>query len=216
VTCGGRTIGRVNAQRFFAREADPAVPPWLTVRFWLAIVAVAMAVAAFVAVAGCASTAATTTAPAAPPSPAASASVPGVPPGGARTGTAVTVHDQAGHAYQVTLTRLVDPARPESSLLAPGAGKRLVAAVFTVTGTPDGENANLDATVAGSNGQTYTAALLPAQGYTGFNSGQVVVPAGGRAVGAVTFALPAGVRVASVSWAPGGGLAGGQPATWQP
>lgn len=197
-------------------NAQRSTPPWLTARFWLAVLAVAASTAALALLAGCASSA-TTTAPAAPPGSAhASASVPGVPPGGARAGTPVTLHTPGGAAYQVTLTRLVDPARPESSLLAPEAGKRLVAAVFTVTGSAAGENANLDATVAGSNGQTYTAALAPVQGYTGFNSGNVVVPPGGRAVGAVTFELPSGVRVASVSWAPGAGMAGGRAATWQP
>jgi hypothetical protein len=33
---------------WMARESDPATPPWLTVRFWLAVVALAVSVTALV------------------------------------------------------------------------------------------------------------------------------------------------------------------------
>jgi hypothetical protein len=90
-----------------------------------------------------------------------------------------------------------------------------VGAVFTITGISGtlSDDANNDATLIGSNGQTYTADFDSIAGYTNFNSGVYNVSAGENSVGAVTFQLPLTVKVTKIEWSANGGF-GGAPAEW--
>jgi hypothetical protein len=87
----------------------------------------------------------------------ASAPPPSRPP--AAIGSAFDVQDGNGDTYQVTLVKVVDPAQPADPLNTPDSGTRFVAAVFRITGvngSPKGDDADNDAALVGSNGQTYT------------------------------------------------------------
>jgi hypothetical protein len=180
-------------------------------------IATAAAAAAVLAIAGCGSITRTPapagTAPAAPastkaaPSPSNSLSGP--------VGTVYTVTDQSGGKMTVTLTRVIDPAQGADQFTTPDNGNRFVGAVFTITGTSGtlSDDANNDATLIGSNGQTYTADFDSIAGYTNFNNGEYNVSAGENSAGAVTFQLPLTVNVTKIEWSANGGF-GGAPAEW--
>jgi hypothetical protein len=75
------------------------------------------------------------------------------------------------------------------------------------------DDANNDATLIGSNGQTYTADFDSIAGYTNFNNGEYNVSAAENSVGAVIFQLPLTVKVTKIEWSANGGF-GGAPAEW--
>jgi hypothetical protein len=78
--------------------------------------------------------------------------------------------------------------------------------VFTITalkGSPQDEDANNDAVIVGSNGQSYTADFSDIAGYTNFDNGAIQVAQGDTETGSVTFQVPDGVKVAKVQWTPG-------------
>ena len=110
---------------------------------------------------------------------------------------------------------MIDPAPGADQFTTAGNGDRFVGAVFTITGISGtlSEDANNDATLVGSNGQTYTADFDSIAGYTNFNSGMYNVSAGENSVGAVTFQLPLTVQVTKIEWSANGGF-GGAPAEW--
>jgi hypothetical protein len=130
-------------------------------------------------------------------------------------GTVYTVTDQSGNKISVTLTKVIDPAPGADQFTTPGNGNRFVGAVFTITGISGtfSDDANNDATLIGSNGQTYTADFNSIAGYTNFNNGEYNVSAGENSVGAVTFQLPLTVKVTKIEWSANGGF-GGAPAEW--
>lgn len=169
-------------------------------------IALVAAAAALLCIAGCGSIARTAappgTAPAAPasttpaPSPSPSNSLSGP------VGTVYTVTGPSGEKMSVSLTRMVDPAQGADQFTTPDSGNRFVGAVFTIqgiTGTSS-DDANNDATLIGSNGQTYTADFDAIAGYTNFNNGEYTVSAGENSIGAVTFQVPAAVTVAKIEW----------------
>ena len=131
-------------------------------------------------------------------------------------GTTYTVNDQSGDKMSVTLTRVIDPAQGADQFTTPDSGNRFVGAVVSITGISGNfsDDANNDATLIGSNGQTYSADFDSISGYTNFNSGEYNVSAGEKSVGAVTFEMPLAVKVAKIEWSANGGL-GGAPAEWQ-
>ena len=127
----------------------------------------------------------------------------------AAIGSYFDVQDASGNTYRVTLDKIIDPAQGADQYTTPDNGKRFVGAVFTilaVNGSPSNEDANSDAAIVGSNGQTYTADFNNIAGYTNFNSGQINVAQGEKTTGAVTFQVPTGVKVSKVQWTPAGGL----------
>ena len=131
-------------------------------------------------------------------------------------GTTYTVNDQSGDKISVTLTRVIDPAQGADQFTAPNNGNRFVGAVVHITGISGtfSDDANNDATLIGSNGQTYTADFDSISGYTNFNDGEYNVSSGEKSVGAITFQVPVAVKVAKIEWSANGGL-GGAPAEWQ-
>lgn len=121
----------------------------------------------------------------------------------ARPGTYIDVQDSSGDTYGVTLTKIIDPAH-SSDRVTPSNGERFVGAVFTIkaiTGDgPQQENAENDAALVGSGGQTYIPDIIPITGYTDFAVGEIHAVPGGSTTGAVTFQVPTGVKVSKVQW----------------
>ena len=123
------------------------------------------------------------------------------PPG--RIGSSFHVEDGSGHVYQVTLAKVIDPAKGENQFAVPDDGKRFIGLIFKVkalTGSPQSEDANNDAVVIGGNGQTYSADFDGIAGYTNFDDGTIRVAQGETVTGAVTFQVPNGVTVSNVTW----------------
>jgi hypothetical protein len=109
----------------------------------------------------------------------------------------------------VTLVKIIDPAQGATSFDTPANGKHFVGAVFMIKalqGSPQNEDADTDAALVGSDGQTYTADFSSIAGYTDFNYGAIKVQQGDSATGAVTFQVPNGVTITKVQWTPGGGI----------
>jgi hypothetical protein len=110
---------------------------------------------------------------------------------------------------------VIDPAQGAGQFTTPQSGNRFVGAVFNIKGINGtfSDDANNDATLIGSNGQTYTADFDSIAGYTNFNDGEYTVSAGENSIGAVTFQVPLAVTVSRSEWSANGGL-GGAPAEW--
>ncbi|HEX4656524.1 MAG TPA: hypothetical protein VH307_03990 [Streptosporangiaceae bacterium] len=149
---------------------------------------------------------AATTAPSPAPSPTSTLTGP--------VGTVYQVTDDSGNKMTVTLTRMIDPALGADQFSTPNNGFRFVGAVFTLKGVSGtfSDDANSDATVVGSNIQSYTADFNSIAGVTNFNHGEFNLTPGTTSIGAVTFQVPDGVKVASVQWS--GSIFGGAPAAW--
>jgi hypothetical protein len=123
------------------------------------------------------------------------------PPG--KVGSRFDLQDGSGDTYRVTLVKVIDPARGADQFSSPDTGKRFVGLVFRIkalTGSPQNEDANNDAVLAGGNGQIYSADFDDIAGYTNFDSGSIHVAQGDTVTGAVTFQVPDGVTVSKVQW----------------
>ena len=130
-------------------------------------------------------------------------------------GTAYKVTDDSGNVMTVRLTQVVDPAQGADQYTTPNNGFRFVGAVFTLNGVSGtfSDDANGDATLVGSNNQTYTFDASSLADVTNFNNGEYNLTPGQTSVGSVAFQVPDGVKVASVQWNGSGGF-GGESATW--
>lgn len=125
-----------------------------------------------------------------------------------RIGSCFVAQDGSGDTYNVTLVKIIDPARGADQYVTPGSGKRFVGAVFKIkalSGSPQDEDADNDAALIGSDGQTYTADFADLTGYTNFSDGSIHVTQGGITVGAVAFEVPDGVKVTEVQWSAASG-----------
>jgi hypothetical protein len=124
-------------------------------------------------------------------------------PAPAKVGSYFDLQDSSGNTYRVTLVKVIDPAQGADQFTTPDSGKRFVGAVFrikAVNGSPQGEDANNDAVIVGSDGQSYTADFSDIAGYTNFANGVIHVAQGETVTGAVTFQVPDRVKVAEVQW----------------
>jgi hypothetical protein len=128
-------------------------------------------------------------------------------------GTSFTLTSDDGTSYDVTLIKIVDPARGADEFSTPSDSSRFVGAVFSITGRAghSSDNANNDALLVGSDGQDYQSDFSQIKGYTNFNGGDWNVGVGKTVTGAVTFQVPKGVTVQSIQW---GGLFASTPASW--
>jgi hypothetical protein len=130
--------------------------------------------------------------------------------GAAGVGSALSFTDERGVPYAVTLSQLIDPA--EGADIAPNSGDRYVAAVFVIADTSPSQStsddANSDASVVGSDNQTYSADFNDVNGCTNFNNGQYQLNPGQSSTGCVVFQLPTNVNVQLVEWSPTGGFGG--------
>jgi len=140
---------------------------------------------------------------------AATASAAAQPTGPGLVGSYFNVQDGSGDTYQVTLVRIIDPGQSANQFATPERGSRLVGIVFRITaltGSPQGEDADNDCTVMGSDGNVYTANFDSIVGYTNFEVGVIHAAQGDTVVGAVTFQLPQYIKVVSVRWVASDGL----------
>ena len=121
----------------------------------------------------------------------------------AKLGSYLNVLDDSGDTYGVALTKIIDPAH-STDQITPGNGERFVGAVFTIKAIsgdgPQQEDAENDAALVGSSGQTYLPDIIPITGYTDFAVGEIHAVPGGSTTGAVTFQVPTGVKVSKVQW----------------
>jgi hypothetical protein len=142
-------------------------------------------------------------------------SKPAPTPSSSLSGPVGTAYNFPGLTGQmsVILIKVIDPAQGAGQVTTPASGCRFVGAVFTITGISGtlSDDANHEATLIGSNGQTYTADSHSIAGYTNFSNGKYTVSAGEKSVGAVTFQVPLTVKVAKIEWSNRGG---GAPAEW--
>lgn len=129
----------------------------------------------------------------------------------------VTTQDESGNdvKYNVQAVTITDPARGSDEFNVPASGKRFVGVQFKITGSGGyaHDNANSDALIQGSDGQSYTADFSSLSAGTNFNSGDFGVTSGHSQVGWVAFQLPKGVSVAEIQWQPNS-FSDQQPATW--
>jgi hypothetical protein len=131
------------------------------------------------------------------------------PTGPGMVGSYFNVQDGSGDTYQVALVKVVDPGKSADQFVTLDRGSRLVGVVFRITaltGSPQGEDADNDCTVVGSDGKVYTADFDSIVGYTNFEVGVVHAAQGETVTGAVTFQLPQYIKVASVRWVASDGL----------
>jgi hypothetical protein len=127
-------------------------------------------------------------------------------PAVARIGSYFDVSDGSGDTYRVALVKIIDPAQGADEFSTPDSGKRFVGAVFKIKalkGSPQDEDANSDADLIGSDGQTYTFDINDIAGYTNFDNGTIHVAQDHTVKGSVVFQVPDGVKVAQVQWTPG-------------
>jgi hypothetical protein len=118
-------------------------------------------------------------------------------------GASFSLDDGSGARYQVTLIKVIDPARGASQASPPGSGKRFVGLVFRIKGTSgtlQDEDADKDAVLVGANGQDYASDLKGFAGYGHFDDGVIHLSAGQTTTGAVAFQVPDGVTVSTVQW----------------
>lgn len=128
----------------------------------------------------------------------------------AHVGATLQLAGASGSMMGVTLTQVIDPAQGASQFDTPDGGKRFVATVFTLrdTGTSAvSGDANGDASVIGTDTQSYSPDFDSVAECTNFNNGSFALGAGESVSGCVVFQLPTGVNVAKVQWAPSEGVA---------
>jgi hypothetical protein len=117
-------------------------------------------------------------------------------------GASFRLNDGGGISYQVTLVKVIDPARGANQA-APASGKRFVGLVFRIkglTGSPQGEDTITDAVLVGADGRDYPADPARVAGYANFDDGAIHVTPGQTVTGAVAFQVPASVTVSTIQW----------------
>jgi hypothetical protein len=137
------------------------------------------------------------------------------PTGPGVVGSSFNVQDGSGDTYQVTLVKVIDPGKSADQFVTLDRGTRLVGIVLRITaltGSPQGEDADNDCTVVGSDGKVYTAVFESIVDYTNFEVGVIHAAQGDTVTGAVTFQLPQYTKVVGVRWVASDGL--GSSVTW--
>jgi hypothetical protein len=128
-------------------------------------------------------------------------------------GTTFTDTDATANVMKVTLTQVIDPAHG-GPYETPTNGDRYVAAKFTIVGVSGtfSSDANINASLIGSDGQTYTSGGATIAGCTNFNYGTYTVTPGASTTGCVAYEVPTSVHVVQIQW--GDILSSGAPASW--
>jgi len=109
---------------------------------------------------------------------------------------------QKGEALDVTVTKVVNPARAEDAYLTPSAGDHLVAVQFRLKNTGTAlynDSPSNGAAVVDKDGQRFDASLDPTAAGVEF-PGSVTIRPGGKALGYVTFEVPNGSAVTAVQF----------------
>ncbi|MDA8310233.1 MAG: hypothetical protein M0Z46_06405 [Actinomycetota bacterium] len=105
--------------------------------------------------------------------------------------------------YRVRLDRIFSPARAETAqFFGPTAGTRLVAVEFTIYGAKRyySHDADTNATLIGSNSQTYTASLFDTVLECPRFRPTFKIGPGLAATGCVVFDVPDNVGLARIAW----------------
>jgi hypothetical protein len=126
----------------------------------------------------------------------------------AHVGSVLSFRDGSGNPYSVRLVLVIDPAQGLDESTTPAPGERFVAAVFKVTNTGGHQisnDADGNASVVGSNAQSYTAGLDAAAECTSFASSTAQLAPGASFTGCAVFQLPTAINVAKVDWSPATG-----------
>lgn len=103
----------------------------------------------------------------------------------------------------VTLTKVIDPAQGADQFTTPDPGKRFVATEFTITNnssTGYSNDANSNATLIGTDNQSYTPDFNSVSECTNFNGGVYTLASGESSTGCVVFQVPTGVSPAKVQF----------------
>jgi hypothetical protein len=138
------------------------------------------------------------------PSASASAGLSSRPVGATFRISAISPEGRPATYTVVLLSVNEDVAPPPSSSPGLAAGEHLVSAQFRITGVTGSasENADIDASVSGTNKKEYHPASPGGTAGTGSGPGTFSVSAGRTEIRNVTFQLPAGVLAATVIWRP--------------
>jgi len=181
----------------------------------------AVTAAAALALAGCQSTATTvnTTPAGTSAAPAAHTSAKGAPatsaaPKKAGVGSTIDLKSSDGAAIQVTLVKIVDPAKPANQYLGPDDGKRFVAVqlrivnkgTVTYSDDPLAETSAKDAL-----GESFDVDFSDTAAGVSMTSG-LDLAAGDTALGFLTFQVPTGQKITQLQYS--AGLFGKSVAQW--
>ena len=123
----------------------------------------------------------------------------------------LTSTDTNGNKVEVTLVEIFDPASPANSVEGPSPGTRLVGVEFRLTDvskSSESDDILSDASVIGSNDQTYTPGVNTISECTDFNNGVWSLSPGESSTGCAAIQVPTGVRVARVTFNAAGGFGG--------
>lgn len=121
----------------------------------------------------------------------------------------LSFQDMNGVPYTVDLLGITDPAKGSDQFNTPDAGKRFVAVMFKITDTghqSTSDAADNNASLIGSDNQTYPTDLSTVAGCTDFNSGQYQLTPGQSSTGCVVFQVPTAVYVKKIEWSPSSGF----------
>lgn len=125
-----------------------------------------------------------------------------------RVGDTLQLTRADGSTVAVTLTQIINPATVAGGKGEPGKTYLATQLTLADTGTTAIEGAvNVNVSVVGSDGQTYTAELDDVTECRNFEAGTFHLDAGESATGCVVFALPSGVTPAKVHYKPSAGFA---------
>lgn len=133
-------------------------------------------------------------------------------------GSILEFSDSTAGKYTVALTKIDDPATPTDPTFGTApAGQRIVAAEFSITNNGNAvlsDDINNNASVIGSDGQTYQTSFDDVTNCTNFNAGSYTILPHQSQNGCATFEIPNGVSVKNVQFQPNGGLSGSQVGQW--
>lgn len=118
-------------------------------------------------------------------------------------GSTLDVEDSSGDTLAVTMTQIIDPATGANEFYTPNSGDRFVAVDMGLQNPSSAtitDDANLDATVIGTDSQAYTADFDSVAECTNFSSGQFTLLPGNSENGCVVFQLPVGIAVKAVQF----------------
>ena len=130
-------------------------------------------------------------------------------PSNAKVGDTINIGGSSGLA--VALVKIFDPAQGADQYTTADAGKRFVAVELKITnnGTSSyNDDANNNATLIGSDNQSYTSDLNNVSECTNFSNGQYTLAAGESSTGCVTYQLPNGVNTTKIQFQTNSGMSG--------
>ncbi|MFJ8627488.1 DUF4352 domain-containing protein [Kitasatospora sp. NPDC093550] len=132
-------------------------------------------------------------------------------PVAASIGSTLTLPGQKPEeSEEVTVVKVVDPARAKETFESPAAGTRLVAVQFRLHNTGTAvykDSPSNGARLVDSEGQQFTASVATETSAGPGFPGSVTVPPGDTALGYITFAVPASSTVAKIQFTLDSGFA---------